>query len=65
MTVSTAARNASSARLSGERVDADHHERVAHERDDHDQTEDVVPAEAERDVDELDADRDDQRRATR
>ena len=45
----------------GERVDADHHQRVANERDDRDEAEDVVPAEAERDVDELDADRDDQR----
>jgi len=44
--------------LSGDRVDPDHGQRVAHQRDHADPAEDQVPAEAERDVQELDRDRD-------
>src|SRR5581483_3224355 len=47
--------------LAGDGVDADHHRGVAKERNDGNQTEDIVPAEAERDVEELDAERDDER----
>ena len=61
MTVKTAAKKRIVGGPVGERVDADHHCGVANQRDNRDQTEDIVPAEAERDVEELDAERDDQR----